>query len=288
MTVINTLTNPTLSSNNASETDPQTNLTNGTHGGSLAELQADPTETLSQPRSTNNTQSLTAPPADGEKLNAVTTPTTQAPRNSSSLISAENDPDSFLSSRYYRLYQLDKTIGELEETTADLANTLETVANKRQAEAKQINADMARINNAKDTTGLQLSALSEATKSFGIRTLKTAALTGTAIGSLVLASGLLKAYLATSTIDRSLSTSSLGLMSMALYQLYHSTELSQVTQAGRRLFNNVAEIGQSGMALFNTVAHTSADILDDVGEIAQAASRTSSIANRALKDVRGT
>lgn len=278
----------TISSTQPSHTHNATALCASDNNGYFAKINDGDTPKAQARDTSADTPSLKTPPSSDEKLSGLC-----CVKSDNALVvkadeSAANDPDSFLSSRYYRLYQLDKTIGELEDTTADLASTLESVANKRQSEADKIKENVENINKAKDAAGDQLTQLSNATKSFGLRMLKTAALTGTAIGSLMMVGGLAKAYLAASTVDRSLSTSSLALASMGLYQLYNSPELSIVTQAGRSLLNNVAEMSQSGMALFNTVANTGAAILEDVGDIAQVASRTSNIANKALKDVRGT
>lgn len=197
------------------------------------------------------------------------------------------EQEAFKKSHAYKMFQLEQTLGTLEGTTEKLTQTLEDVATNRKAESEAIKKTVAEIDKTSQEANQQLANLSSAAKSLGYHALKMTAYAGSAIGSLMLASSLAKDYVSDTTISRSLASSAFGLMSLAAYQIYTSSELSQVSQAGKGLLNSLTNMSTAGKSLFDNVSNTGAEILKDVGNIAEVASEASSVANKAIKDVKG-
>lgn len=241
-------------------------------------------------RSQNNASlTLTAPSLPATKQ---TTTQTGSSKLESALVAPQEttlspEQEAFKKSHAYKMFQLEQTLGTLEGTTEKLTQTLEDVATNRKAESEAIKKTVAEIDKTSQEANQQLANLSSAAKSLGYHALKMTAYAGSAIGSLMLASSLAKDYVSDTTISRSLASSAFGLMSLAAYQIYTSSELSQVSQAGKGLLNSLTNMSTAGKSLFDNVSNTGAEILKDVGNIAEVASEASSVANKAIKDVKG-
>lgn len=231
-----------------------------------------------QARSQTGGDRQTSPTVSSVNLSAV---------ESLDLPSDDVDKDvHFENSKYYKLYRVEKTLGALEGTIASLTTILEGVANKRAKESEAMKESVADIAKYNADVNHSFSRFYMAARKLAGHTLKVSAVAGGAIGSLVLTSGFAKNHFSDSVLNKGLVSSALGVVSLALYQIYYSAELSQLTQASKGLMNSLSQMKAAGESLLGASANTGTEMIKDIGDIAASASEVSGIAKQAISELK--